>query len=172
MSIIAYKGTTEWKCKELRKIKYYKVGETYTYNQTEPIPITFGCANFRQGFHVCTDLRDIIYFYPLRQQKPIILEVEIPDDAKIYKSRLIDSLLIVNKIKILRIISQKEIEEIVKKNRTFIYAHNGKLSYVIDGKYRLEYWYNKRGKLCRIDYCVNRNWSILFESWNNIFKNL
>ena len=81
----------------------YEIGQTYQLN--EPLRL------FHSGFHACITLSDVFYFYNVLTT-PRLCEVEVLGD--IQRSTVdIKSVLVTDKIKIVRELKQKDIKKIV-----------------------------------------------------------
>jgi len=113
--VIAYKGTKQLKCGPLK----YEVGKIYILDGDVEL--------YCKGFHAYRNIADVNYYYKLADKDTVILEVEIPDDAKIIDSTD-DSEFATNKLKVLRILTKKDIEEISGGDVKF--DENGNLVYI------------------------------------------
>ena len=125
--MIGYKGTKNLKCINLT----YEVGKTYILEGEIDL-----C---NVGFHFCKNIMDVHNYYDLSDKDTTVLKVEVPDDAKVidgkYKS-------VTNKLKVLKILSKKEIEEL--SNGKIKYDKEGNLVYYEDSDgYWERYKYDK-----------------------------
>ena len=129
--MIAYKGTEQLKCQSLK----YEVGKTYIFDGD----IELCC----KGFHACRNIIDVHRHYNFDVKDTVILEVEIPEDAKIIDATD-DSKFVTDKLKVLRILTKKDIEKISNGNVKF--DENGNVIYYEDsGGYWEKVEYDKNG---------------------------
>ena len=131
--MIAYKGTEQLKCQTLK----YEVGKTYIFDGD----IELCC----KGFHACRNIIDVHRHYNFDVKDTVILEVEIPEDAKIIDATD-DSKFVTDKLEVLRILTKKDIEKISNGNVKF--DENGNLVYIRYGDRRWKkYKYDKNGNV-------------------------
>jgi len=124
MPKIGYKGTTNFKCKNLT----YEVGKTYVFHGQLKL-----CNS---GFHFCDNIMNINISYPLSDKNTKILQIEIPDDAVVING---DNKSVTNKLRVIKVLTPKEIEEISKGK--IKYDKNGNAIYLEDSR---GYWWKKK----------------------------
>jgi YD repeat-containing protein len=127
--MIGYKGTDfNGYCKNLQ----YKVGETYSLDGELKI-----C---KSGFHFCKNLINVDNYYSFCNQDYEYYEIEALGNIITEGDKSVT-----DKIKIIRKLSKKDIEEISKNN--IKYNEFGKLIYFKFNKFWLKIEYNKQGKI-------------------------
>ena len=112
--MIAYKGTKNFRCGNMQ----YQVGKTYAFKGSSELV-------HKYGFHVCKNIADVDQYYPFSDSDTVVLEVEIPDNALVIEDKESEfSVLVTNKLKVLRILTKKDIERVangkVKFDKTAI----------------------------------------------------
>jgi len=120
--MIAYKGTDQFKHNNVK----YEIGKTYVFDGKIDL-----CS---KGIHVHREIADVNKCYKLDHDDVVVLEVEIPDDAKAISDGPNEPI-ITNKLKVLRALTKSDIEKVSNGNVKF--DKDGNLIYF---KYSDGYW--------------------------------